>query len=153
MIYLNLITPKVVLGAPGSGCSTFLKLLANRYEEYHQVTGDVHYDGFLPEEISKSYRGDVQYCADNDIHFPTLTTWQTIQFASRIRAPPQPPTETRKSYGVRATDMLLSLFGLQHAKTTPIGNAKIHGLSGGEKKRVSICEALATRARVTSWDK
>jgi ATP-binding cassette, subfamily G (WHITE), member 2, SNQ2 len=51
------------------------------------------------------------------------------------------------------TDVLTTIFGLRHVKNTPVGDASIRGVSGGEKKRVSISEALATRSLITSWDK
>lgn len=56
----------VVLGSPGSGCSTFLKTLANQRGEYHAVEGEVHYDSLSPEDIAKHYRGDVTYCPEDD---------------------------------------------------------------------------------------
>jgi ATP-binding cassette, subfamily G (WHITE), member 2, SNQ2 len=56
----------VVLGRPGSGCSTFLKTLANQRGEYHSVEGEVHYDSLSPDDISKHYRGDVTYCPEDD---------------------------------------------------------------------------------------
>ena len=51
----------VVLGRPGSGCSTLLKVLANHRAEYHAVEGHVDYDSFSPRAIEKHHRGDVQY--------------------------------------------------------------------------------------------
>jgi ABC-type multidrug transport system ATPase subunit len=56
----------VVLGRPGSGCSTFLKTLANQRGEYHAVAGEVHYDSLSPDDIAKHYRGDVTYCPEDD---------------------------------------------------------------------------------------
>ncbi|GAB1523182.1 hypothetical protein RhiTH_006313 [Rhizoctonia solani] len=47
----------LVLGSPGSGCSTFLKVLANQRQGYHEVLGDVSYDGMRPEHLAKHYRG------------------------------------------------------------------------------------------------
>jgi len=143
----------VVLGRPGSGCSTFLKVLSNKRDEFHAVHGDVHYDALLPEEITKHFRGDVTYCGEEDIHFPTLTVSQTIQFAARVRAPRNRLGNSRMEYSNRATELLMMLFGLQHAKDTLIGDAILRGISGGEKRRVSICEALATRTCLTAWDK
>ncbi|KAH9480206.1 Brefeldin A resistance protein [Psilocybe cubensis] len=142
----------LVLGRPGSGCSTFLKILSNKRDEYHAVNGDVHYDSFSPETIAKSYRGDIQYCPEDDIHFPTLTVSQTIEFAARVRAPKQRLGLSRSEYAKTTADTLMTLFGLQHTKNTPIGDAILRGVSGGEKKRVSICEALAARTCLTSWD-
>ncbi|CAE6414842.1 unnamed protein product [Rhizoctonia solani] len=47
----------LVLGSPGSGCSTLLKVLANQQQGYHEVLGDVSYDGMKPEHLAKHYRG------------------------------------------------------------------------------------------------
>jgi ATP-binding cassette subfamily G (WHITE) protein 2 (SNQ2) len=51
------------------------------------------------------------------------------------------------------THILTTIFGLRHAKKTPVGNAAVRGVSGGEKKRISIAEALATRSMIGAWDK
>ena len=50
----------VVLGSPGSGCTTFLKMLANQRETYHDVQGEVYYDSLTPDEMKAHYRGDLQ---------------------------------------------------------------------------------------------
>jgi ATP-binding cassette subfamily G (WHITE) protein 2 (SNQ2) len=51
------------------------------------------------------------------------------------------------------TDILTTIFGLRHARKTPVGDAAIRGVSGGEKKRVSIAEAMAARSLIGAWDK
>lgn len=143
----------VVLGRPEAGSSTFLKTIANRRSEYHAVEGDVFYDSISPSELHNHYRGDVQYCPEDDIHFPTLTVDQTLKFASTTRTPRETLTKTRSQFARKETDVLTTIFGLRHAKHTPVGNAAVRGVSGGEKKRVSIAESLATRARISCWDK
>ena len=50
----------VVLGSPGSGCTTFLKMLANHREAYHDVQGEVYYDSLTPDDMKAHYRGDLQ---------------------------------------------------------------------------------------------
>jgi ABC-type cobalamin/Fe3+-siderophores transport system ATPase subunit len=50
-------------------------------------------------------------------------------------------------------DTLKTTFGLSHVGKTVVGDAAIRGVSGGEKKRVSIAELLAGRGRITCWDK
>ncbi|KAF8069062.1 pleiotropic drug resistance ABC transporter [Lyophyllum atratum] len=142
----------LVLGRPGSGCSTFLKTLANMRDEYHAINGEVHYDSLSPSELQKHFRGDVQYCPEDDVHFPSLTVEQTIKFAGKTRAPHVRVGKTREEYTSLLTDILSTLFGLRHAKKTPVGDAAIRGVSGGEKKRVSIAEAFATRSCIGAWD-
>jgi ATP-binding cassette subfamily G (WHITE) protein 2 (SNQ2) len=51
----------LVLGRPGSGCSTFLKAVTNNRDTYASVTGDVHYGGISAEKQKKMYRGEVAY--------------------------------------------------------------------------------------------
>ncbi|KAG6864224.1 hypothetical protein C0991_011261 [Blastosporella zonata] len=142
----------LVLGRPGSGCTTLLKVLANHRDEYHSVDGSVHYDSFSPEQIRKHYRGDVQYCPEDDYHFPTMTVKQTLEFAAKTRVPHARIEDSKGTYVKKMTEVLSTIFGLSHVQNTPVGDAAIRGLSGGEKKRVSIAEALATRSRIQSWD-
>ncbi|KAG1859914.1 ABC-2 type transporter-domain-containing protein [Suillus tomentosus] len=143
----------LVLGRPGSGCSTFLKVLSNQTSEYHAVEGEVCYDSFTPEEIAKKYRGDVIYCPEDDVHFPTLTVEQTLSFAIKTRTPHTRFTDqTREQFNRDVVDILIRIFGLHHARNTVVGNAAIRGVSGGEKKRVSIAEALSCRSLISSWD-
>ncbi|EAU89680.2 hba2 [Coprinopsis cinerea okayama7 len=142
----------LVLGSPGAGCSTFLKTLANHREEYHSVEGEVHYDSITPEELKKWFRGDVQYSPEDDVHFPTLTVEQTIKFAARTRTPRNRIEYTRAQFIDTLSNILTTVFGLRHARKTPVGDAMIRGVSGGEKKRVSIAESLATRACIACWD-
>jgi ATP-binding cassette subfamily G (WHITE) protein 2 (SNQ2) len=144
---------QVVLGNPGSGCTTFLKTITNQTKEYHSVSGEIHYDAFSPEELANHFRGDVQYSPEDDVHFPTLTVQQTINFAATARTPRDRMLTSRKSFADRITTTLATIFGLRHALKTSVGDAAIRGVSGGEKKRVSIAEGLASRATIGAWDK
>lgn len=124
----------MVLGRPGSGCSTLLKTLANQRGEYHAVEGTVNYDSLTPEDIEKHYRGDVQYCPEDDVHFPTLTVEETIKFAAKLRAPHERMSGyDREKYTDLITNILTTVFGLNHTKQTVVGDASIRGVSGGEK--------------------
>lgn len=130
-----------------------LKLLANQRDEYHAVTGDVQYHSFTWQEVRQSYRGDVLFCPENDDHFPTLTVEETISFAARCRAPRRRLGHSREKYVEMLTDMLINALRLENVRKTLVGGGLIRGISGGEKKRLSICEVLATRPCIVSWDK
>ena len=143
-----------MLGRPGAGCSTLLKTLANRRAEYHSVHGEVCYDSLTSDDIGKRYRGDIIYVPEDDVHFNMLTVHQTLRFAAGMRAPyTRANNQTREEYVELAAEVVETALGLRHVKDTAVGDASLRGVSGGEKKRVSIGEALLSRAAITAWDK
>ncbi|KII93944.1 hypothetical protein PLICRDRAFT_36161 [Plicaturopsis crispa FD-325 SS-3] len=145
----------LVLGCPGSGCSTFLKAIANQREEYASVTGDIRYAGMDAQEMHKYYKGEVAYNQEDDIHIATLTVAQTLSFALSTKTPGPKgrlPGVSRKEFDEEVLDMLLRVLNISHTKQTLVGDEFVRGVSGGERKRVSIAEMMATRARVQCWD-
>lgn len=48
--------------------------------------------------------------------------------------------------------MLLKMLNITHTENTLVGDSFVRGVSGGERKRVSIAEMMTTRARVQCWD-
>lgn len=137
----------LVLGRPGSGCSTFLKVIANNRESYAAVKGVVSYGGIPAERQKKSYRGEVTYNPEDDVHFPQLTVWQTFVFALATK------TKKAASHNIPTiAEALLKMFGISRTKHTLVGDGYIRGVSGGERKRVSIAETLASKAAVVCWD-
>jgi ATP-binding cassette subfamily G (WHITE) protein 2 (SNQ2) len=137
----------MVLGRPGSGCSTFLKVIANGRESYASVEGDVSYSGIPADEARKRYRGEVVYNAEDDQHMPTLTVGQTLKFSllNKTRKNLRGDVET-------IIDALLRMFAIKHTENTLVGNAYVRGVSGGERKRVSIAETLSTKSTIVCWD-
>lgn len=137
----------LVLGRPGSGCSSFLKTIANHRSGFAQVTGDVSYGGISAEEQAKSYKGEVTYNPEADQHFPTLNVWQTLKFSLMNKTKKHSASEIPV-----LIDALLKVFGIKHTVATLVGNEYVPGVSGGERKRVGIAETLATKSSVTCWD-
>ena len=137
----------LVLGRPGSGCSTFLKAITNKRESYAAVEGDVSYGGITAERQRKSFRGEVTYNGEDDIHFASLSVWRTLTFALANKS----KKGFREDIPVIA-EALMRMFGISHTKYTQVGNEYIRGVSGGERKRVSIAETLASKATVIAWD-
>ncbi|MBW0489555.1 hypothetical protein O181_029270, partial [Austropuccinia psidii MF-1] len=143
----------LVLGRPNSGCTTLLKVLANQRVGFRSVNGEVTYGGIPAKIMAKRYKGEVVYNPEDDIHFPTLTVYQTLKFALKTKTPGNLLPPLRKAQFVdQIMDVFLKMLGISHTKHTLVGNAEVRGVSGGERKRVSIAEMMATRACVLSWD-
>jgi ATP-binding cassette subfamily G (WHITE) protein 2 (SNQ2) len=122
----------LVLGRPGSGCSTFLKAIANNREGYAEITGDVSYGGIPAAKQKKQFRGEVNYNEENDTHFANLNVWQTLYFALMNKT-----KKNDKAEIPIILEALLKMFGISHTKYTPVGDEYVRGVSGGERKRVS----------------
>jgi ABC-type multidrug transport system ATPase subunit len=75
----------LVLGRPGSGCSTFLKTIANQRGAFSKVIGDVTYNGIPSQEFGASYGGEAVYNDEDDVFLPTLTVNQVRRLNSSSR--------------------------------------------------------------------
>ncbi|KAL2819862.1 ABC-2 type transporter-domain-containing protein [Aspergillus cavernicola] len=137
----------LVLGRPGSGCSTFLRTVAGHHSSFLGVTGSIDYSGLSLEEVRKSYRGQVAYVPEDDVHFPTLNVRQTLEFALQSKTP-----KRHHDSIPRYLEIYGRVFGMSHTMDTLVGNEYIRGVSGGERKRISIIESLATDSSVMCWD-
>lgn len=135
----------LVLGRPGSGCSTFLKTITGKRGEYLSVGGDVQYAGVEALEFLKTYKGEAVYNPEADMHYATLTVAQTIRFALSTKTPGKRlPNMSKGDFVQTVSDMLLRMLGIAHTKNTLVGDEFVRGVSGGERKRVSIAEMMAT---------
>jgi len=142
----------LVLGRPGSGCTTFLKTITNQRHGYTTIEGEVLYGPYTAEEF-QPYRGEGVYNAEDDLHHETLTVEQTLGFALDTKTPKKLPAGvTKKEFKERVITTLLKMFNIEHTRKTVVGGPLVRGVSGGERKRVSIAEMLVTNACVLSWD-
>jgi ABC-type glutathione transport system ATPase component len=74
----------LVLGRPGAGCTSLLKMLANKRLGYAEVTGDMSW-GSMDHKQAEQYRGQIVINTEEELFFPTLTVGQTIDFATRMK--------------------------------------------------------------------
>ncbi|KAJ6149667.1 CDR ABC transporter [Penicillium samsonianum] len=138
----------LVLGKPGSGCTTFLKTLSGLWDEYKEIQGELTLGGHPLLDVMQQRPQDILFCAESDDHFPMLTVAETLRFATRARCGPE--VSARRIDTMVA--QLAKLVGLENVLDTKVGDAKIRGVSGGERRRVSLAEALATCARLICLD-
>ncbi|KLO83228.1 putative ABC1 transport protein [Fusarium fujikuroi] len=76
----------VVLGPPGSGCSTYLKTISGETSGIY-INDDAYfnYRGITAHEMHTRHRGEAIYTAEVDVHFPHLTVGDTLDFAAHAR--------------------------------------------------------------------
>jgi ATP-binding cassette subfamily G (WHITE) protein 2 (SNQ2) len=90
-----------------------------------------------------------------DIHSPTLTVAQTLGFAIKNKVASYVRVSGKGAVGKHIHE-LLDVFtfalGISHTKGTLVGNEFVRGVSGGERKRVSIGEVMAAQGSITCWD-
>ncbi|KAJ5082669.1 hypothetical protein N7532_011712 [Penicillium argentinense] len=144
----------IVLGRPGSGCSTFLKSLSGELHGLKVDEGsDIQYNGIPMEKMHREFKGEVLYNQEVDRHFPHLTVGQTLEFAAAARTPENRlQCISRASYAKHITQVAMAVLGLSHTYSTKVGDDYIRGVSGGERKRVSIAEMALAGAPVGAWD-
>ncbi|RLV96492.1 Protein SNQ2 [Spathaspora sp. JA1] len=144
----------LVLGRPGAGCTTFLKAISGTdFDLYKGVEGEILYDGIPQSEMLKAFKNDLIYNPELDNHFPHLTVDQTLTFALSCKTPNLRINGVSRSQFIEAQKVILgTVFGLKHTFHTKVGNDFVRGVSGGERKRVSIAEALACNGSLYCWD-
>ena len=163
----------VVLGPPGSGCSTFLKTISGETNGiYVNENSYFNYQGLSAKEMHTAHRGDAIYTAEVDIHFPLLTVGDTLTFAARARCKKDIPQGISRNqyvspfqhnsrhvdisaprYCEHLRDVVMAMYGISHTIDTKVGDEFTRGVSGGERKRVTIAEATLAEAPFQCWDK
>ncbi|KAJ8754108.1 hypothetical protein K2173_002006 [Erythroxylum novogranatense] len=120
-----------VLGASGAGKSTLIDALAYRISK-ESLKGSVTLNGeVLDSRLSKVISA---YVMQDDLLFPMLTVEETLMFAAEFRLP-RSLCKSKKKARVQA---LIDQLGLRSAANTVIGDEGHRGVSGGERRRVSI---------------
>lgn len=78
----------------------------------------------------------------------TLTVRETVSYSARLRLPDN-MLRVEKQALIEST---IIEMGLQDCADTVIGNWHLRGISGGEKRRVSIALEILTRPRLLFLD-
>ncbi|EGX97037.1 ABC multidrug transporter, putative [Cordyceps militaris CM01] len=144
----------VVLGRPGSGCSTMLKSICGELYGLELGAGtEIHYNGIPQKQMMAEFKGETSYNQEVDKHFPNLTVGQTLEFAATVRTPQERiQGMSRVEYARYMAKVVMAAFGLSHTYNTKVGDDYIRGVSGGERKRVSIAEMLLAGSPISAWD-
>lgn len=139
-----------VFGPSGSGKTTLLDILANRKGDNGEITGTLLING---SEIDDDYKRLCSYVVQEDILLPTITVRETLQFYADLKLPRSWTTKEKKE----RIDSILDQIGLTHRADAKIGGILpggivLRGLSGGEKRRVTIGCGLVTAPSIILLD-
>jgi ABC-type multidrug transport system ATPase subunit len=120
-----------VMGASWSGKSTLVDALAGRIAR-ESLHGSVTLNGETLH--GRRLRSISAYVMQDDLLYPMLTVRETLMYAAEFRLP-RALSPARKRERV---DALIGQLGLSNAADTVIGDEGHRGVSGGERRRVSI---------------
>ncbi|KAI4319268.1 hypothetical protein MLD38_032890 [Melastoma candidum] len=137
-------TLTALMGPSGSGKSTLLDSLSGRLAANAFVSGDIMLNGHK----TKLSFGAAAYVTQDDNLIGTLTVRETISYSARLRLPDNMPREDKREI----VESTITEMGLQDCADTVIGNWHLRGISGGEKRRVSIAVEILMRPQLLFLD-
>ena len=132
-----------IMGPSGAGKTTLLKVLP--LDAFGgTATGTVTLNGKpMTDKIFKERCGLV---SQEDYHWAFLTCRETISYAASLLL--SAPKEERE----REVDKLIKEMGLEICQDTYVGNAFMQGLSGGQKRRLSVAITVLKRLEIIYLD-
>ncbi|CAN4114892.1 unnamed protein product [Withania somnifera] len=133
-----------IMGPSGCGKSTLLDALAGRLASNTRQSGDILVNG---RKQALAF-GTSAYVTQDDTLMTTLTVKETVYYSAQLQLPQSMPLYEKKE---RAEETIKEM-GLQEAMNTRIGGWSLKGLSGGQKRRVSICVEILTRPKLLFLD-
>lgn len=141
----------VIMGPSGSGKTSLLNAMALRLNNNMSTTyrrrGTLTFNGAEPSDsVVRSVCSYV--CQDDDALLPSLTVRETLHFAAGLRLP---RFLSRAEKNARAEAVLLKM-GLKDCADNLVGNELVKGISGGEKRRVTIAVQILTDPRILLLD-
>ncbi|KAI3843114.1 hypothetical protein MKW92_037988 [Papaver armeniacum] len=133
-----------IMGPSGSGKSTLLDALAGRLASNKKQSGVIKVNG---RKQTLAF-GTSAYVTQDDALTTTLTVKESVYYSAML----QLPESMRSSEKKERAETTIKEMGLQEAMDTRIGGWSSKGLSGGQKRRVSICLEILTRPKLLFLD-
>ena len=148
----------LLIAPPGHGKSAYLKMLTQLLPTGKAgVRGRVTYSGVdaAGAPAAGVHLGQlVQYVSQLDNHLPFMTVRETLEFyhSNATIDPASHGHPELAGQHAAEVDKIISLLHLGACQHTVVGDALLRGVSGGEKKRVTVGEGLLTNARFLALD-
>lgn len=133
----------VIMGPSGSGKTSLLNSMAHRLHSStstkYESGGNMFFNGAMPsEQVIRSICSYV--CQDDDALLPYLTVRENLHFSAGLRLPAHLSKQEKQQ---RAESVLLKM-GLRDCANNLVGSELVKGISGGEKRRVTIAIQILT---------
>ncbi|OJJ76293.1 hypothetical protein ASPBRDRAFT_116544 [Aspergillus brasiliensis CBS 101740] len=136
-----------LMGPSGCGKTTLLNVLARRAASSGaKSTGDCYIDGKLVDNAT--FGRLTSYVEQEDALIGSLTVHETLKFAADL-ALPSSVTKVQRKERIQS---LLQAFGIQNQASTLVGTPIRKGISGGQKRRVSVASQLMTCPKILFLD-
>ncbi|KAL1299463.1 hypothetical protein HN51_044003 [Arachis hypogaea] len=122
-----------MLGPSGSGKTTLLTALGGRLGG--RLKGKITYNG---DPFSNAMKRNTGFVTQDDVLHPHLTVTETLVFTALLRL----PNTVAKEEKVALAKAVMNQLGLVKCKDSIVGGPGLRGVSGGERKRVSVGQEL-----------
>ncbi|KAK4749403.1 hypothetical protein SAY87_026852 [Trapa incisa] len=133
-----------IMGPSGCGKSTLLDALSGRLSSDTNQTGEILVNG---RKQTLAF-GTSAYVTQDDTLMITLTVREAVYYSAQLQLPDSMSRAEKKD----RAETTIREMGLVDAIDTRIGGWNVKGLSGGQKRRVSICIEILIRPRLLFLD-
>ncbi|CAO2827246.1 unnamed protein product [Amaranthus hypochondriacus] len=133
-----------VMGPSGCGKTLLLDALAGRLRSNTRHNGDILLNG---QKQGLAF-GSSAYVGQRDILMETLTIREAIHYSALLQLPNSIP----KSDKLTRADMVINKMGLEDCRNKIIGGRTLTSISGGQRRRVSICMEIIKRPKLLFLD-
>ncbi|KAF9334534.1 hypothetical protein BG006_001999 [Podila minutissima] len=138
-----------IMGPSGSGKTTLLDLIADRQaRNVGKLQGEILLNDVPVKEYGSIRKRLIGYVTQEDDFIETLTVLETLTFAAKMRL----PRSMSNADKIARVHSVMQELNLTHIKDTKVGGAVIRGISGGEKRRVTIGIELLSSPSVLLLD-
>ncbi|KAJ6138892.1 hypothetical protein N7471_005378 [Penicillium samsonianum] len=136
-----------LMGPSGCGKTTLLNVLARRAASAGaKVLGENYVNDAQMD--SRNFQRVTSYVEQEDVLIGSLTVQETLKFAADLSL----PSSVSKRQRMDRIRTLLEAFGIQNQANTLVGTPIRKGISGGQKRRVSVASQLITNPRILFLD-
>ncbi|KAM6956216.1 ATP-binding cassette sub-family G member 8 [Aplochiton taeniatus] len=125
-----------IIGSSGCGKTSLLDVITCRDEGGAMSSGQILINGrpSTPQLVRKS----IAHVRQDDRLLPHLTVRETLVFVAKLRL----PTHFTQAQKDQRVDEVIAELRLRQCAHTRVGNDYVRGVSGGERRRVSIAVQL-----------